>query len=1023
MQLHLKLASYAALVCGFMLLAPASGIWAQSAFVEWQVNNAKRNIEIKSARVSQLENTIQRLDQIGESRGREAQNMAVRVNTAYLSAQSTFGLSAEGSYERLGSKAIDILSGELQRRAKSTLTGGAARIATGVSGVGTVGTAAIELLSVAGKVVEYRESMRRYSELKRIQTLHQSGQVLASTFAAERRAELRNIQDEVAAYNRTLERINASGGDIGDPVKGVRIHFDDRILARALGRFGDSDTDADFARIQEALYNATNPDQIGLAFRQAANNEKTRFIRETKNTVSVDNVVLVSLKALAQQTSGSGGENAISLGGATRIYGFVLVSETNDVVLVGGVDPGVPPIAPDDLVTALRTVWKNQAIPTVSLDPDPNSPVAPQRARVNGIPHNSNFAHIMLEADYLAKRITLGELSVTPKIPGLITLPEALRDEDSLYVSGRIWLTPEQPDEGDIQISIDEDVVLFETAVRLLTEEMQWVGKIQAGTGRINPAMERTVESFTKQYDELERRWPVFRRLHALFDLVMLSQTLYQLDVDSPAISELAMLPSRHREVQKTFPAVLSEHEINGRIINFGGGVVAHNYVGSRHLLHYDMETMDQLKDKAASLSLSGQVAMRAQGVTLELTVPSGRSRYFLEGMRTAVNGQNREAETLFTRVIDEDPYYGEAYAQRALARYNLGRVQDARDDFDRAIDLLPGDKMLQVMSYLLRLEMGMKPSDIEMDNQTKAELANLMRLQAESQYENGDGGASIQSLNLALTFNPENTDALALRAFQKLQLNDSEGAYRDADKAIGLAPDFARAYTIRGTAAINLGAKDEDYYEDAFEDFTMAIELAPLVPEWWFNRARIYQHWGNRMERDSDLARGREAAISRYTGLIKDQPERAVLYLRRGMTKVKAGQISSGIEDYTLAIGKAPDMALAYVERAGSFHTLERYQEALADATKAIQLDSNFARGYASRCAAFLKIGRQAEALRDCDAAIRLDFELPYAYLLRGLIRQANGDITGAKEDWETAKRVDPDKASVYQQLIDMTG
>lgn len=998
-------------------------VWAQSEFINWQTKNVQRNLALERARVAPLEKTIQRLDRIGKSRGHEAQNMAVRVNTSYLSAQSIkpWLPSDSSSYEKLGSKTVESLSGMLKQRAKTVLTGGAAKFATGVSGVGTAGTVALEALDNIAKVVEYRQAMGRYRELKRIETAHQAHQVLASTFASQRRAELRGVQGRIAVLTRTMEGLKANAGEIRS-AKGVRIHFDDRILARALNRFGDETTDADFVRIQQALSTATSAEQISAAFRTAANNEKARFIRETKKTVTVRNVVLVSLNAVARAAGGTPNKEVRELGGIARVYGFVRVPETRDVVLVGGVEPGVPPVGLDNLVTALKAVWKDGVVPTVSLDPDPTSPIAPQRVRVMGIPKATHFARIMLEADYEAKRIILGDPTVRVRIASLKTYRTLLPRRPGGLTRSRLWLTPAQPDEGEIQVSSTQDVVLFETGVRVLTERMHIVNNCSAGTGTTEPAAEEAVDSLTLHYARIEKQEPVFRQLHALFDLVLLSKILSQLEVDSPALEAVASLPRAAVKVPDTYPAVLTEfYDRNHRPIHLSGGVVTHSYLGARHRLHYDTVTMARLRRAARKLSDGTRIAARADGVILTLVVPKGRHPYFVEGLRALAAKKYRHAEGWLTRVIARDAFFGEAYVQRSQARAALGDLKGSRSDLERAIKLEPGDRFLRVIRFVLLMEMGMGVDQIKADTRTKSELADIIFERANAQnfmYRAPD--AARASLDLVLKLNPRHADAYALRGWVRLLKRDFKAAYKDASMGVKLDPRSARSHSVRGAAGIALGPTDDEYYEDAYDDFTAAIKLAPEVPEWWYNRASVLNVWGNTIERDTDLARGHEAAIKRYTRLLKKRPDNAVLYVRRGEARVRAGEIKKAIEDYDAAIRKSPKMAPAYLKRASACHALERYADAARDAETAIGIDARYARAYAARGAASYKLGKPDAALHDCNKAIALDSKLAYAYHIRALVKEERGDRDGAIRDWEAAQKAAPARKGFYQQLID---
>ena len=57
------------------------------------------------------------------------------------------------------------------------------------------------------------------------------------------------------------------------------------------------------------------------------------------------------------------------------------------------------------MIVALAFVYRDNRTPQVSLDPDPALPAGPQVSRVLGIPPDSSFARVLLDADYAMKRI------------------------------------------------------------------------------------------------------------------------------------------------------------------------------------------------------------------------------------------------------------------------------------------------------------------------------------------------------------------------------------------------------------------------------------------------------------------------------------------------------------------------------------------------------------------------------------------------------------------------------------------
>src|SRR6185369_5485853 len=101
---------------------------------------------------------------------------------------------------------------------------------------------------------------------------------------------------------------------------------------------------------------------------------------------------LVSLKSLLGAIRAAGGQlermepAARTLGGLTRIYGYLIEPGAKDVMLIGSETAGGPPIRADDLVNGLKLVYRDGIVPMISLDPDPTDLSGPQQVRLIGVP-------------------------------------------------------------------------------------------------------------------------------------------------------------------------------------------------------------------------------------------------------------------------------------------------------------------------------------------------------------------------------------------------------------------------------------------------------------------------------------------------------------------------------------------------------------------------------------------------------------------------------------------------------------
>jgi tetratricopeptide (TPR) repeat protein len=73
------------------------------------------------------------------------------------------------------------------------------------------------------------------------------------------------------------------------------------------------------------------------------------------------------------------------------------------------------------------------------------------------------------------------------------------------------------------------------------------------------------------------------------------------------------------------------------------------------------------------------------------------------KGVVLAMAGKNQEALEAFTKAIELNPKYAEAYNNRVIAYLKLGNYQQAIRDYDKAIKLDPKNAMAYSKSDLMQ--------------------------------------------------------------------------------------------------------------------------------------------------------------------------------------------------------------------------------------------------------------------------------------------------------------------------------
>jgi tetratricopeptide (TPR) repeat protein len=204
----------------------------------------------------------------------------------------------------------------------------------------------------------------------------------------------------------------------------------------------------------------------------------------------------------------------------------------------------------------------------------------------------------------------------------------------------------------------------------------------------------------------------------------------------------------------------------------------------------------------------------------------------------------------------------------------------------------------------------------------------------------------------------PATATAWFVSGFKKFQLRDRAGAREDIDRALEIAPAFARAHIQRGLIA----AATKDYH-GAIRDFTRAIELDPTLEVAYYGRGLMMMELNRPQEAIADLSRaididakyaeaylerGRgQGALRRYAEAMKDftaalrsDPTNDDAFYYRGVTRAKLGDHRGAIADFTRTVELNPRRATAYIARARSYAGTNDERAAELDVRKALTID-----------------------------------------------------------------------------------
>jgi tetratricopeptide (TPR) repeat protein len=282
---------------------------------------------------------------------------------------------------------------------------------------------------------------------------------------------------------------------------------------------------------------------------------------------------------------------------------------------------------------------------------------------------------------------------------------------------------------------------------------------------------------------------------------------------------------------------------------------------------------------------------------------------------------------SLWTDSVKKAPGKYTSNLNLGRALYDLGRLDEAYEYFDRAVKIHPaGFKALSNRGVI-----KIRRKDYE---------------------------GSLKDFNAALAVDPNFLDALNNRGNWYREMKQYDKALVDLNKAIELKPFYAAAFLSRGQVYAAMGKKDE-----AVRDFSESIRLRPRDAFAYGNRALVYFN-----QKKHDLA------LKDFDTAIALSPREMMYYVNRGSLFSEQQQFARAIEEYKKAMAIDPNIPETYFNLALDSSRLQRYDDAFDAYQKALALSPNFLPAYVNRGNLYLQLKKFDLAEADYKKAYSLD-------------------------------------------------
>ena len=350
-------------------------------------------------------------------------------------------------------------------------------------------------------------------------------------------------------------------------------------------------------------------------------------------------------------------------------------------------------------------------------------------------------------------------------------------------------------------------------------------------------------------------------------------------------------------------------------------------------------------------------VAVLCAGICHDARAQYDKDVFLLRGRQALSDGKYAFAIENFNVLarLDTADYWNFFY--RGIAKYNLGDLRGAQQDFDRSVRINP----LFTNGYHYRAITNSRQGRYEEGLQDLEKALTLRPGHPGLYYTRGVTCFLSQRFDEAVAdfdryIKKESKDpgAYLNRGACYLFLKDTTRALEDYNRAIRLDRYDAEGYIRRG----RLYAAQERY-ADAIADLDHAIELDSTNTFAYFNRALMHSECDNLREAMADLDR-----------VLKEDPGNALTLYNRSLLRTRLGDLEGALDDMDRVININRSNVLAYFNRAGIFIEMGRWQDALEDYNMAIALYPDFAKAYMNRAYVENMMGRNKASRADYDIA-----------------------------------------------------
>jgi tetratricopeptide (TPR) repeat protein len=298
---------------------------------------------------------------------------------------------------------------------------------------------------------------------------------------------------------------------------------------------------------------------------------------------------------------------------------------------------------------------------------------------------------------------------------------------------------------------------------------------------------------------------------------------------------------------------------------------------------------------------------------------------YYKAGESFVEAGNQKDAIEQFTKAIELNPDYSQAYIARAHSYKDINELQKAADDYKRALVFDSEESALYFDAAEVNYLLKNTQEALNLINKSIAispKYEEAYRLLSQIQLASEDFSNALLSADKALKLkdNPENNYNHGLVSEKMKNYNQAEIDY---EKAISKNKKFIEAYLSLANLRVLLNKLDM-----AMENCNAAFKIDPNSREAYLTRSRIYA-------KQTEYPK----AIDDISKLLYNNPNDKELYLLRGTYYQEFTQNQNAINDFSKAILIENKYSEAIFKRAYSYEQVGDFKSAIKDYEKLASL------------------------------------------------------------------------------------